>query len=456
MRPRSLFFLLLFFLLLNGCTENASSESTASNKKRNNLTIWWSQGFYPEEDQALETAIAQWQERETLKINLEFIHEEDILPRALQTLEAGEPPDILFSVRTDFTKSPSWAWTGELADVSEVIQPVKSRYSESALESVRLLNQKTNQRAYYAVPIEQQTIHIHYWRDLLAEAGFSEADIPKDWDDFWNFWKQVQNRLRSQGKTDIYGLGLTYAPHAVDTFYQFEQILEAYDVEIVDREGNLQVHRPEIRRGIITALEWFVNFYREGYVPDNAIAWLDADNNTSFLNRQVVMTLNPTLSIPASQRSDPQVYREEMATIPFPNEPDGEPPNYIVGVKHALIFTTSPQQEAAKKFLAFLIQPDRLGEYVKGSAGRWFPVMPELWEDPFWNDEGDPHVAVAAKQFSAGSTRPAYPVFNPAYARVQAENIWGRAISRILTEEWTPAKAADEAIAEIQAIAEDW
>lgn len=456
MRPCYLFFLLVFGLLLNSCTQNSTSTSSTNDKERDNLTIWWSQGFYSEEDQALEAAIAQWRERETEQIDLEFIYEEDLLPRAIKALETGNPPDILFSVRTDFTESPSWAWKGKLADMSEVIQPVKSRYSASALESVRLLNQKTEQRAYYAVPIEQQTIHIHYWRDLLAEAGFSEADIPKDWDNFWNFWKQVQNRLREGDRKDIHAFGLTYAPHAVDTFYQFEQILEAYDVEIVDRDGNLQVHRPEIREGIIAALDWFISFYREGFVPDNAIAWLDVDNNTSFLNRQVVMTLNPTLSIPASQRADSKVYQEEMVTIPFPNEPDGEPPNYIVGVKHALIFTDSPQQETAKKFLAFLIQPERLGEYVKGSAGRWFPVMPELWEDPFWNDESDPHVSVAAKQFSAGFTRPAYPVFNPAYARVQSENIWGRAIARILQDEWTTARAVDEAIAKMQEIDEEW
>ncbi|MEA5468563.1 ABC transporter substrate-binding protein [Spirulina sp. 06S082] len=442
-------------LLLNSCTEKSTQKSPPKSQDRD-LTIWWSQGFYPEEDQALETAIEQWQQQENLKVNLKFVHEDDLLPLTLKALEDEAPPDILFSVRADFIESPRWAWQGDLLDVSELIEPVKSRYSASALESVQLFNHKANQRAYYAVPIEQQTIHIHYWRDLLAEAGFSETDIPQDWENFWNFWKQVQNRLREKGKEDIYGLGLTYSTQAVDTFYQFEQMLEAYDVEIVDREGNLQVDRPEIRKGIVQTLDWFTRFYREGYVPENAIAWLDADNNASFLNRQVVMTLNPTLSIPGSQRSDPQVYREEMATIPFPKEPDGDPPNYIVGVKHALIFTTSPQPEAAKNFLAFLIQPDRLGKYVKGASGRWFPVMPELWQDPFWNDREDPHVAVAAQQFRAGHTRPSYPVFNPAYARVQAENVWGRAISRILNEGWTAEKAADEAIANIKAIVNDW
>ncbi|WP_204103576.1 MULTISPECIES: hypothetical protein [Spirulina sp. CCY15215] len=101
MRRFYFFSLLLLGFLLNSCTENSTQESPPKSQDRD-LTIWWSQGFYPEEDQALETAIEQWQQQENLKVNLKFVHEDDLLPLTLKALEDKTPPDILFSVRADF------------------------------------------------------------------------------------------------------------------------------------------------------------------------------------------------------------------------------------------------------------------------------------------------------------------------------------------------------------------
>lgn len=59
-------------------------------------------------------------------------------------------------------------------------------------------------------------------------------------------------------------------------------------------------------------------------------------------------------------------------------------------------------------------------------------------------------------QFSAGQTRPFYSVLNPAYAQVQAENVWGEALQRTIAEGETAAEAAAWAIARIQAIFAAW
>ncbi len=447
------------FLLLLSCSFwlatclRAEPElTTAPSESSPALTLWWSKGFYPAEDQALERAVAAWSAQSQQTAELRFIDEDDLLQQANQALAAGTPPDILFSVKADFTNTPRWAWDNQLADLSEVIAPVADRYSPSALAAANFYNATTQSRAYYGVPIEQQTLHAHYWRDLLAEAGVSEAAIPTTWEAFWDFWVQVREQLAG----DVGALGLTLSQPAVDTFFQFEQFLEAYDVAVLDGEGQLQVDQPAVRDGLVQVLTWLLDRYRTGAIPTAAVDWLDADNNASFLNRQVLMTLNPSLSIPGSQRADPEIYQEQMATMGLPQEPDGEPPNYLVGVKQAIVFAQAPHPEAARDFLRFLVQPETLGVYVKGSQGRWFPVMPELWADPFWNDPADPHVVAGVKQFRAGQTRPFYSVLNPAYAQVQAENVWGEALQRMIGEGETATQAAAWAIARIQAIFAAW
>ena len=442
--------------LLIACNGGASPDLDQSAPLPPELRIYWNQGFYPEEDQALEQVIIEWEAENDIQVDLSLYSSDDILNQTVIALENGEPPDIVFAHRADYTLEPHWAWEGKLVDVSDVIEPIKHLYSKAALEAAYLYNRAENRRSYYGVPIEQQTIHIHYWRDLLAQAGLNEAEIPSDWDGFWAFWKQAQDKLRQNGETGISGLGLPLSVQASDTYYQFEQILDAYDLELVDEAGQLRLNHPQVRQGLIEVLDWITQFYLDGYVPSDAVNWLDSDNNISFLNRNTLMTPNPSLSIPASQRNDDDLYLQQMATREFPHEPDGEPISYVVTVKQALIFAEGRNPQAAKDFLTYLVQPERLGIYVKGSLGRWFPAMPSLLEDAFWKNSEDPHVSVAVRQFRQRPTHPLYHVRNPAYAQVQAENVWGQAIKAVIATGASPEEAVDRAIADIQRIFVEW
>ncbi|MEH2288637.1 hypothetical protein [Nostoc sp.] len=106
--------------------------------------------------------------------------------------------------------------------------------------------------------MSQATIHIFYWRDLLKQIGRQESDIPKDWDSFWEFWKQIQDDLRTKQipnkKQNIYGLGFTFGMSHADTYYLFEHILEAYDVQILDSKGKLLIDDPKVRQKIVLSL----------------------------------------------------------------------------------------------------------------------------------------------------------------------------------------------------------
>jgi hypothetical protein len=67
-------------------------------------------------------------------------------------------------------------------------QPDARPFEPTALSTTFLYDDAAKKRAYYAFPIKQQTMHIQYWKDMLAEAGFKDSDIPKDWKDYWSFW----------------------------------------------------------------------------------------------------------------------------------------------------------------------------------------------------------------------------------------------------------------------------
>jgi multiple sugar transport system substrate-binding protein len=330
-----------------------------------------------------------------------------------------------------------------------------NEYTQAALDSVSLFNNTVGERSYYAIPLEAQMMHIHYWKNLLEEAGLSPDDIPTDWDAFWDFWIQVQNTLRDQGKEDIYGLGLPMSAQATDTYFLFQQFLEAYDVRFMDDNGQLLFDDQAVMDGIAQVLDWEAKFYTEGAVPPGAINWLDPDNNLNFINQTTVMTPNPSLSIPASQAEDETVYFEQMGTQAMPNGPDGNPLTYMVSIKSAIIFSDSQNKEGGKEFMSYLIQPEHLADYLKASLGRWFPVMPSVMEDPFWAETDDPHIAASFQQFQQ-DTRPFQTSLNPAYGEVLAQNSWGNALGSIIVGGATGEQAAQQAATEIKQIFERW
>jgi multiple sugar transport system substrate-binding protein len=446
-------------LIIVSCTASRSpnlSEQAASSSGNAVLTVWWDKGYILEEDEALQQVIQAWEQHSGKQAELSFYTADEIDQKTLRAIQAGDPPDVLFSSRAEY---PLLAWEGKLADVSEVIEPVANLYSSAALQSAQLYNNLEKKQSYYAVPLHQAAIHIFYWKDLVEQAGYGPDDIPSDWDGFWTFWQTVQDRLRSQSSSEseeLYGLGLPFSIGASDTYEIFEQILEAYDVQILDEQGQLQLDDPQVRTAIAQCLDWYTQFYRQGYVPTSATRWLDPDNNRNLLDRVVVMTPNPTLSIPITLRLDPDTYLKKLGTLEFPRKPNGDPLRHLVKIRQAVVLADAPHPEEAKDFLAYLIEPSRISNYLKSAGGRYLPVMPIAQEDDFWTNPEDPHVSIATQTLVEGDTRPSYSFRNPVYSRVLEENVWGKTLNRILIDGISPEQAADTAIQDIQQIFKQW
>lgn len=438
---------------LSNCTNQTLTTSQTNNAEE--FTIWWNEGYFPEETEAIRKIVSDWEKASGKKANLVIYSEKDLAREVNNAIANNSPPDILYSYSADLNLIPRLAWEGKLADVSDVIEPIKDIFLTSALSAVSYQNNLTQKRSYFAIPISQQANHIHYWQDLLTDQGLTKADIPTDWNKFWQFWQTLQTKARtSSDNKKIYGLGMPMSNGATDTFFQFEYFLEAYDLKLLNQQGQLQIDQPQVRQGIATALKQYTDLYKNGFVPSKAIEWGDPDNNVSFLSRAVLMSPNPSLSIPVSQKQDSEIYLKKIATIGFPNKVSGEPMNYKVAVKQAVIFESSNQKQTAKEFLAYLTKPENLGGYIQGSQARFFPVISKLLDDPFWKDSQDPHIAVAFQQFKRAV--PFTHTFNPAYSQVQLENVWGEAIASVARSESSPEQATDAAIAKIKQIFAEW
>lgn len=433
------------------------------------LTVWWNKGYYPEEDAAMQKIVKDFEAQHKVEVDLSFAAQEELHKKITAALIARRVPDVAFSFYNDWQVVPKYAWEDQLADVSDLINELKSRYNEKMLQAGYVFNNKTKKRSYYGIPIEAQTMHIHYWRDLLKEAGMEDdpAKIPMKWDEYWAYWKKAQDALRKKNPAKygkLYGIGMTESTRATDTLYNFEMALLSYGGDLLDANGKVIADQPKNREAIIKALKWFGELFTSGYVPPDATNWSDGDNNAGFHSRSVVMTPNPSQSIPAAQffnKDDPQKnnYFNNMATIEWPDGPDGRKARYLSAVKTVVIPKNSKNQKLAKEFLKFVLEPKRFLEYIKAANGRWFPAFTDIGKDPFWRSghrgpggEKDPNVPVATTIFLDRENKVFEHWKHPANSQVYDENLWGKAMARVAIDRWTPEKAADEAIERMKVI----
>lgn len=420
------------------------------------LTIWWNKSYYPEEDQQFDKIVADFEKRTGKDVEYVYYTNEDVPRKILAALTAGEPPDLSYGFLFDLQHTARWAAEDVLEDVADVVDPIKANILPHALDAVNLLNAKTGKRGIYAIPVAQQVNHIHYWRDLLEQAGVDEKKIPKTWNEFWDFWcLTVQPAVRkATGERNKFGVGQPMSSSASDTIFAYMMFLNAFDTQIVDKDGKLTVGDPKVRQGMIKALESYTKPWTDRCVPPGAVNWQDSDNNVNFLNKITVMVPNPSLSIPASQYNNPDkdVYFKKMVTLEWPDKPDGRPIEYVASVKTAVIFKNAKNKALAKQFMSFLLEPDNLGPYLENSLARWFPVDKRAIDRPFWKDQNDPHKLVEVRQYTQRPLVPWPHTANHKLIAVNAENAWGKAVTRVVLDKWGADKAVDELIARIKEV----
>jgi multiple sugar transport system substrate-binding protein len=420
------------------------------------LVVWWEEGYNPEEDAAVREIVAAFEQDTGKRVELAFYPQAALGDQIEAALEAGQPPDFAFSMPI-INDLSGWASDYRLVDLTDTVGSLSSLFDPDALAWWVLLNQKTGERKLYALPMGRTTDHVHVWKSLLEQAGFTLEDIPKEWDAFWAFWcDEVQPAVRrATGREDIWGVGLAMSIEAGDTIEQFNQFVQAYEANWVTREGRLVIDQQEVRQRLIEAIDNYTATYREGCTPPASTAWASIDNNKAFLAQTVVMTPNESLSIPnALKRERPDDYYENTATIEWPLGPRGNVFPIKGNFYAAAVFRDGGDVAAAKEFVRFLVADGWLAHYSNFAGERMLPPMPKLLDAPFWLDPSDPHRMAAAMQVASRPMQYDYVTVTGDWRhdRVWEERVWPTAIHRIVTEGITPEQAVDEAIARIKEI----
>jgi multiple sugar transport system substrate-binding protein len=413
--------------------------------------VWWGQGFVPEEDVAIKTVVADYQKASGNTIELSIAPFAPQRQKIVAAVTSGVVPDLFRNAPDEIVAL--FSWEDKLVDVTDVVETQKEEYTETALLNTYCYNNVEKKRSFYGVPDITGALPNHIWRPLVEKAGYKIEDIPKTWDAYYDFFKEVQKKLRTQGVRNVYGLGLQVTTNGNDPNALFNYFLIAYGgQDIVTKDGKLHLDDPKVREAAIKALTYPATAYKEGFVPPGAINWNDADDNNAFHAKQIVMDLDGTISTEVAVLSQGKKDDyDDIVTMGLPLSNDGKPVPTQASSPCSLIPKGAKNVTVAKDFIKYLIQPKVVNERLKTGLGRSIPAMPSIVKgDPWWS--ADPHRAAYVQQGLLGPTVPQFWAFNPAYAQVQNEHAWSAGWIDIMQGGMTPQAAAEKAFRRIEEI----
>ena len=266
------------------------------------IVVYFQKGFYPAEDKAVDELVEKFTKKTGVKVELSRYAPQEMIPKTVAALDAGNPPDMVYGDVFDFQVAGKWAFEGRLEDVSDIINPMKGKFLPNTIETTFMYNDKTKKRAYYAFPVKRQTMHIQYWKDMLAEAGFKDSDIPKDWKGYFDFWcSKVQAGYRKKTGKRVYSVGSPMGVDSSDSFYSFLTYMDGYNVKLVNDDGKLNLGK-QTRDGLINAVRDYTETIGKGCTPPSAINWKDPDNNVNFHNKTIITVSYTHLTLPTTER----------------------------------------------------------------------------------------------------------------------------------------------------------
>jgi multiple sugar transport system substrate-binding protein len=432
------------------------ARPSIANAAAKTATVWWVQGFAPQEDDAFRKLVADYEKASGNKIDYTIVPFAPLRQKFISAITSGVVPDMSEVAFGPYLPQQSWA--DRLEDVSDVIEPYTSQLVEAARLSVHCYNNATKKRSYYGLPWAGALTPFHIWGSLVEKAGYKTSDIPNKWDPFIDFFKPMQKKLQAQGMRHTYSYGFVIGTVGIDPINTQEHFTVAYGSrDTVTPNGRLNSKDPKVREAAAKAMDKLATIYKEGYNPPASINWNDADDNNSFHSKLCIVDFDGTLSTEIAMLTAMPGELKNVITRALPLDDEGQVIPGFFGAATAAIPKGAKNVAVAKDFARYFMQPKVNNEWMKGGIGRFVPVYPhEALNDPWWTRTGPPEVVPhLIPMIEQGFKRPTLPVwysYTPAWAQVENEHVFQVALVDVAQGRATLKEAVDKAFARAEQI----
>lgn len=427
----------------------ASCGGSGGSGSPNKIQVWWDQGYYPAEGDSVKAAIKAWEDKTGKTAELTLVATDSLAGKMTAAVQAGNPPEVAFG---NVIPSAIYASEDELVDLTDVVNAAK--LTKAAMEGAHLYNAKKKTSSYYAAPLGTTTTMIFYWENMLKKVGMG-GSLPTGWDDFWHMFEDAQNAYNTKTGKSVKAIGWTMGSGSEDTNEHIRFAMMAFGVDLINNDMKLNPVTDETRTNLTAAINWLVQQYKGGFIPQQAISWSSPDNNTALMNHTVLMTPNSSLSIPAAVKSKSTKEWKNLVTTRWPNRKSGDEMPPVSEPWNACVFNKSNNPDLGKDFLKFFMQPKTLNDWLVAAEARRIPVDTRVLDLPYWSKSKDPNITATVKALSSDTTVPAWLISSAPYQKVVTSGMWGDILGKAVTGRQSPQDSAETALKKLEELFKD-
>jgi len=150
---------------------SALARPYIANAAAKTASVWWAQGFIPEEDASFKNMIAAYEKASGNTIDYNIVPFAPLNAKVISALTTGDVPDLISVDGSDRRIVPQNAWVDKLVDMSDVVDTQKSHYHPTALLASRYYNNVQKKRSVYLAPYKTNVSPFHVWNSLVEKAG---------------------------------------------------------------------------------------------------------------------------------------------------------------------------------------------------------------------------------------------------------------------------------------------
>jgi multiple sugar transport system substrate-binding protein len=339
------------------------SKTRAARKEK--IVYWHLPNFTPLADELQKEQVFAFAKAAGLRedeVQFTVVSNEDFIAKIAAALETGNPPDVarLYESFVQLYRSQ-----GHLLATDAIVKEMRAEPGglfASSLEAVR------HGGKFWGVPLAINPWPMHARIDLLEQA---KLEYPSTWDAFVETCKKIQ-------RPPFYGFGMCLGPQA-DGTDNIMQVCWCFGGKTVDEKGQVVFHSP----GNVAGFRFVADMYlKHKIIPRGAISWDNSGNNKAYQSKQVAFVNNPTSIYAYLAGNDPELQRR-TGLFGVPAGPAGAI-NQIDTWSYG-IFNKAPYPELIVELVKYLMKPERYNAIITATDGRWVPVYPRLFDDPWWS-----------------------------------------------------------------------
>ena len=377
--------------------------------------------FVQADEDVFRANAARFTQKTGVEVKVDFVGWEDINQQTAVTSNSGAGPDIIIG----FSDAPH-IYSDKLIELSDVAEYLGKRYG-GWLALAERYGKKAKSNNWIGLPFGASGGPIIYRKSIVNSVGFDK--VPDDHAGLLDLCR----KLHKAGKPSGFALG-----NAVGDGNGFaDWMMWSHGASLLDEEGNVTINSKETVNALKFVKELYPTFIA------GTPSWNDVSNNRAYSAQEISLTANG-VSLYFSLKND-------AATKPIADDSEHQllpkgvaPMSPMSGLTlNAMVFKHSQYPNAAKAFLAFMLEHEQYEPWLNANSGYWSQPLAAYSSAAVWS--GDPKMQIfkdiMKSTYYAGYKGP----ISTATGAVRADYVTVQMFASVATGDKTPEAAAEEA-----------